>query len=58
MVTELFPLRLTFQRLSDEDKEDIEMDAPDADEEGDEDEDDGQLGGGDDDNESSSSIEE
>ena len=44
MVTELFPLKLAFRGLSDEDPDEITIDSPDVDE----DEDDDELAGGDD----------
>ena len=46
MVTELFPLKLEFRGLSDEDPDEITIDSPDVDE--DEDDDDDDLKGDDD----------
>jgi hypothetical protein len=47
MLTELFPLKLAFRGLSDEDEEEITLDSPDVDDE--EGDDDGDLDVGDDD---------
>jgi hypothetical protein len=53
MVTELFPLKLEFRGLSDEDPDEIAIDSPDA--EDDDDEDDDDLPGGDSDDATSDS---
>ena len=45
MLTELFPLTLTFRGLSDEDGDEIELDSPDIDEDDGDDEDDKFAGG-------------